>query len=74
MECGDTSIMELFLSCILKIQPERSEQTPDGMKWNLEWLDFYDFLKCAKNILESSTPSVAVLIGYFAMEHKANQL
>ncbi len=41
---GIASILELFLSCILEIQPERSEQTLDGMKWNPEWLDFYDFL------------------------------
>ncbi len=45
MECGEiASILELFLSCILEIQPERSEQTLDGMKWNPEWLDFYDNL------------------------------
>ncbi len=39
----NTSILELSFSCILEIQPERSEQTLDGMKWSPEWLDFYDF-------------------------------
>lgn len=32
------------------------------------------FLECAKNLLGSSTPLAAVLIGHFAMEHKGNQL
>ena len=32
------------------------------------------FLECAKNLLSSSTPLAAVLIGHFAMEHKGNQL
>ena len=32
------------------------------------------FLECAKNLLGTSTPLAAVLIGHFAMEHKGNQL
>lgn len=32
------------------------------------------FLEGAKNLLNSTTPLLAVVIGYFAMEHKANQL
>lgn len=32
------------------------------------------FLECAKNLLDTSTPLAAILIGHFAMEHKANQL
>ena len=32
------------------------------------------FLECAKNLLNSSTPLAAILIGHFAMEHKGNQL
>lgn len=32
------------------------------------------FLECAKNLLGSSTPLAAILIGHFAMEHKGNQL
>ncbi|MBI2146659.1 hypothetical protein HYU22_04940 [Candidatus Woesearchaeota archaeon] len=32
------------------------------------------FLECATNLLRSATPSVAILIAYFSMEHKANQL
>lgn len=32
------------------------------------------FFECAKNLLDSSTPLAAVLIGHFAMEHKGNQL
>src|SRR3989338_10691312 len=32
------------------------------------------FLEGAQNLLKSSTPLLAILLGYFAMEHKANQL
>ena len=32
------------------------------------------FLECAKNLLDTSTPLAAILIGHFAMEHKGNQL
>jgi len=32
------------------------------------------FLEGAKNLLNSPTPWLAVLIGHFAMEHKSNQL
>jgi uncharacterized protein (UPF0332 family) len=32
------------------------------------------FFECANNLLNSSTPLVAILIAYFSMEHKANQL
>jgi uncharacterized protein (UPF0332 family) len=32
------------------------------------------FLECAKNLSQSSTPLAAVLIGHFAMEHKANEV
>lgn len=32
------------------------------------------FLEGAKNLLNTNTPLLAVVIGYFAMEHKANQL
>ena len=32
------------------------------------------FLECARNLLGSSTPLAAILIGHFAMEHKGNQL
>ena len=32
------------------------------------------FLECAKNLLNTTTPLAAVLIGHFAMEHKGNQL
>ncbi|MBI5072981.1 hypothetical protein HZA99_04130 [Candidatus Woesearchaeota archaeon] len=32
------------------------------------------FLDGAKTMLNSNTPLLAVLLGYFAMEHKANQL
>ncbi len=32
------------------------------------------FLECAKNLLGTSTPLAAILIGHFAMEHKGNQL
>ena len=32
------------------------------------------FLEAAKTLLESNTPLVSCIIGYFAMEHKANEL
>ncbi len=32
------------------------------------------FLEGAQALLKSNTPLLAILIGYFAMEHKANQL
>lgn len=32
------------------------------------------FLECANNLLNSTTPLVAILIAYFSLEHKANQL
>ncbi len=32
------------------------------------------FLESAINLLDTSTPLVAILIAYFSMEHKANQL
>ena len=32
------------------------------------------FIECAKNLLDTSTPLAAILIGHFAMEHKGNQL
>lgn len=32
------------------------------------------FLEGTKTLLKSSTPLLAILIGYFAIEHKANQL
>src|SRR3989344_2441488 len=32
------------------------------------------FLQGAKSLLKSDTPLLAILIGYFAMEHKANQI
>src|SRR3989344_1567013 len=32
------------------------------------------FLEGAKNLLNSPTPLLAVIIGHFAMEHKGNQL
>ena len=32
------------------------------------------FLEAAKNLLNSPTPLLSILIGHFAMEHKANQL
>jgi uncharacterized protein (UPF0332 family) len=32
------------------------------------------FLESAQNLLKSTTPNVAVLLGFFAMEHKANAL
>ena len=32
------------------------------------------FLEGAQNLLKSSTPLLSILMGYFAMEHKANQL
>lgn len=32
------------------------------------------FLEGTQNLLKSNTPLLAVLVGFFAMEHKANQL
>jgi len=32
------------------------------------------FLEGSQNLLKSNTPLLAILMGYFAMEHKANQL
>ena len=32
------------------------------------------FLEGARNLLNTNTPLLAVIVGYFAMEHKANQL
>ena len=32
------------------------------------------FLEGARNLLNTNTPLLAVVAGYFAMEHKANQL
>ncbi|MCD4759893.1 hypothetical protein K8R33_03320 [archaeon] len=32
------------------------------------------FLKSAQNLLGTDTPNVAVMLGFFAMEHKANEL
>src|SRR3989338_3012888 len=32
------------------------------------------FLEGARNLLNTNTPLLAVVVGYFAMEHKANQL
>lgn len=32
------------------------------------------FLKGAQNLLKSSTPSLSILVGFLALEHKANQL
>ena len=32
------------------------------------------FLEGVKNVVKSQTPLLAILIGHFAMEHKANQL
>ena len=32
------------------------------------------FLESAKNMLNSTTPLAAIILAYFAMEHKANQL
>lgn len=32
------------------------------------------FLESARNLLNSTTPLTALILAYFAMEHKANQL
>ena len=55
---------------VSKIEDDRIIQhTSKQHKNNAEY-----FLECAKNLLGSSTPLAAVLIGHFAMEHKGNQL
>ena len=48
---------------------ELRETAAEQHKNNAEY-----FLECAKNLLSSSTPLAAVLVGHFAMEHKSNQL
>ena len=55
---------------VTKIQEKSKMQSiAEQHKNNSEY-----FLECAKNLLSSSTPLAAVLIGHFAMEHKGNQL
>ena len=55
---------------VIRIQEKRAMQSlAEQHKNNAEY-----FLECAKNLLGSSTPLAAVLIGHFAMEHKGNQL
>jgi len=53
-----------------KIKDERSKQhLAKQHDNNAEY-----FLECAKNLVNSTTPLAAVLIGHFAIEHKANKL
>ncbi|MBI1935869.1 hypothetical protein HYS31_05500 [Candidatus Woesearchaeota archaeon] len=55
---------------VTEVKDERSKQfLAEQHKGNSEY-----FLECAKNLLRSTTPLAAVLIGHFAMEHKGNQL
>ena len=55
---------------VSRIQEKRTMQSiAEQHKNNSEY-----FLECAKNLLGTSTPLAAVLIGHFAMEHKGNQL
>ena len=52
------------------IRDERSkQQIADKHNENSEY-----FLEGAKNLLNTNTPLLSVVVGYFAMEHKANQL
>lgn len=55
----------------VRIIEQRGEKTSlvEQHKNNSEY-----FLEGAKNLLQSSTPLLATLVGFFAMEHKANQL
>ena len=53
-----------------KLQDDRVMQT--ASKQHKNNADY--FLEGAKYLLNSPTPLLAVLIGHFAMEHKANQL
>src|SRR3989344_3660244 len=55
---------------VTKIQEKSKMQSiAEQHKNNSEY-----FLECAKNLLSTSTPLAAILIGHFAMEHKGNQL
>ena len=55
---------------VSEIKNDRSKQfLAEQHKNNSEY-----FLECSKNLLSSTTPLAAVLIGHFAMEHKGNQL
>ncbi len=55
---------------VSEIKDDRSKQyLAKQHKSNAEY-----FLECAKNLLGSSTPLAAILVGHFAMEHKGNQL
>ena len=55
---------------VSRIQEKRTMQSiAEQHKSNADY-----FLECAKNLLNSTTPLAAVLIGHFAMEHKGNQL
>ena len=55
---------------VSEIKDDRSKQfLAEQHKNNSEY-----FLECSKNLLSSTTPLAAVLIGHFAMEHKGNQL
>ena len=55
---------------VSEIKDDRSKQVlAEQHKNNSEY-----FLECSKNLLSSTTPLAAVLIGHFAMEHKGNQL
>ncbi len=51
------------------ISKEQREQIASQHKNNAAY-----FFESANNLLNSSTPLVAILIAYFSMEHKANQL
>lgn len=50
-------------------QEKTMQALADQHKNNSEY-----FLEGAQNLLKSSTPLLAILVGFFAMEHKANQL
>ena len=55
---------------VSRIQEKRTMQSiSEQHKNNSDY-----FLECAKNLLDTSTPLAAILIGHFAMEHKGNQL
>src|SRR3989338_5432734 len=55
---------------VSRIQEKRTMQSiSEQHKNNSDY-----FLECANNLLGTSTPLAAILIGHFAMEHKGNQL
>ena len=68
-KCLKGRIVKIPPTVTIILQEEEIKSLARQHKNNSEY-----FLESAQNLVKSSTPLPAILLGYFALEHKANQL